>query len=98
MDTFATGRRLKCLTVVDDCTKEAVDIVADTSIPGQYVARVLDRVAQFRGYPKAIRTDQGPEFTCRALDQWTNTSYRSIKKSSGNTWSASETLINQFEF
>ncbi len=70
MDTFATGRRLKCLTIVDDCTKEAVDIVADTSIPGQYVARVLDRVAQFRGYPKAIRTDQGPEFTCRALDQW----------------------------
>jgi putative transposase len=58
------------LTIVDDCTKEAVEIVADTSIPGQYVARVLDRVAQFRGYPKAIRTDQGPEFTCRALDQW----------------------------
>jgi putative transposase len=70
MDTFATGRRLKSLTIVDDCTKEAVDIVADTSIPGQYVARVLDRVAQFRGYPKAIRTDQGPEFTCRALHQW----------------------------
>ena len=34
------------------------------------MARVLDRAAQFRGYPKAIRTDQGPEFTCKALDQW----------------------------
>ncbi len=70
MDTFATGRRLKCLTIVDDCSKEAIDIVADVSIPGLYVTRVLDRIAQFRGYPKAIRTDQGPEFTCKAMDQW----------------------------
>jgi putative transposase len=35
-----------------------------------YVTRVLDQAAQFRGLPKAIRTDQGPEFTGRALDQW----------------------------
>lgn len=70
MDTFATGCRLKCLTIVGDCTKEAVDIVADVSIPGPYVARALDRIAQFRGYPRAIRTDQGPEFTCKAMDQW----------------------------
>jgi len=34
------------------------------------VTRVLDRAARFRGYPKAIRTDQGPEFTGRPLDQW----------------------------
>jgi hypothetical protein len=37
---------------------------------GVYVARALDRVGQFRGYPKANRTDQGPEFTGKALDQW----------------------------
>ena len=70
MDAMSTGRRLKCLTIVDDFTKESVDLVPDVSIPGAYVARVLDRAAQFRGYPKAIRTDQGPEFTCKALDQW----------------------------
>ncbi|WP_210397366.1 integrase core domain-containing protein, partial [Motiliproteus sediminis] len=40
------------------------------SISGDYVTHVLDRIAQFRGYPKAIRTDQGPEFTGKALDQW----------------------------
>ncbi|CAG9258333.1 hypothetical protein BCEP4_1980016 [Burkholderia cepacia] len=34
-----------------------------------YVARALDRAARLRGYPKAVRTDQGPEFTSRALDQ-----------------------------
>ncbi len=32
--------------------------------------RILDGTALFRGYPATIRTDQGPEFTCPALDQW----------------------------
>lgn len=70
MDALFNGRRLKILTVVDDCTKEIVDLVADYGISGQYVVRVLDRAALFRGYPKAIRTDQGPEFTSRVFDQW----------------------------
>ena len=34
------------------------------------MARVLESIASFRGLPRAIRTDQGPEFTSRALDQW----------------------------
>jgi putative transposase len=70
MDALSYGRRIKILTIVDDCTKEAVDLVADFGISGQYVTRVLDQTACFQGYPKAIRTDQGPEFTGRALDQW----------------------------
>lgn len=70
MDALDNGRRLKCLTIVDDFTKESVDIVVDHSIPGQYVTRVLDQAIVFRGCPRAIRTDQGPEFTGRALDQW----------------------------
>lgn len=70
MDVLSNGRRLKCLTIVDDFTKESVDLVVDHSISGIYVSRVLDQAAQFRGYPHAIRTDQGPEFTCKALDQW----------------------------
>lgn len=69
-DALSSGRRFKVLTVVDDYTKESIDLVADLSIPGAYVTRVLDRVAQFWGYPKAIHTDQGPEFTGKALDQW----------------------------
>ncbi len=70
MDALSNGRRVKCLTVVDDFTTEAVDIVVDHGISGLYVARALDCAARFRGYPKAVRTDQGPEFTSRALDQW----------------------------
>jgi len=70
MDALFNGRRIKILTIVDDCTKEIIDLVADYGISGQYVVRVLNQAAIVRGYPKAIRTDQGPEFTSRVFDQW----------------------------
>ena len=37
---------------------------------GAYVSRILDQAARFRGYPEVIRTDNGPEFTCRAFMAW----------------------------
>jgi putative transposase len=70
MDALSNGRRIKCLTVVDDFTRECLAIAVDYGISGGYVARVLELIASFRGLPRAIRTDQGPEFTSRALDQW----------------------------
>jgi putative transposase len=70
MDALANGRRIKCLTIVDDFTRECLDIVVDYGISGGYVARVLDAIGKFRGLPRAVRTDQGPEFTSRALDRW----------------------------
>lgn len=69
-DRLANGRRLKILTIVDDFTKEAISLTVDFGLSGQAVARALDQAARFRGYPAAIRTDQGPEFTGKALDQW----------------------------
>ena len=70
-DALANGRRLKCLTVADDFSHESVDIAVDHGISGAYVVRVLDRAACFRGYPRAVRTDNGPEFTSRAFIAWT---------------------------
>jgi len=70
MDSLANGRRLKILTVVDDFTKESVLIEPAHSLTGDDVAELLDRVSQFRGYPDAVRTDQGPEFTSKIFDQW----------------------------
>ncbi len=70
-DSLSGGRRLKSLTIADDFSHESVDIVVDFGISGQYVTRVLDRAALFRGYPKAVRTDNGPEFTSRAFMAWT---------------------------
>ncbi|MGV8222417.1 DDE-type integrase/transposase/recombinase, partial [Pseudomonas aeruginosa] len=62
-DALSTGRMIKCLTVVDDFPREAVGILVDHGISGFRVTRALDEMARFRGYPTAIRSDQGPEFT-----------------------------------
>lgn len=70
MDALATGRRLKCLTCVDDFTKECLTITIAFGTSGVQVTRILDGIALFRGYPATRRTDQGSEFTCPALDQW----------------------------
>jgi putative transposase len=69
-DSLVNGRRLKLLTVADDFTHECVDIAADYGISGEYVTRQLDQAALFRGYPSAVRTDNGPEFTSRAFMGW----------------------------
>jgi putative transposase len=69
-DSLANARRIKCLTVADDFSHECVDIAVDWGISGQYVTRILDRAATFRGYPQAVRTDNGPEFTSRAFMAW----------------------------
>jgi len=69
-DELANGRKVKTLTVVDDCTKEAVQIALDTSIPALYVTRVLDALKAERGLPKTLRTDNGPEFAGRVMQDW----------------------------
>ena len=69
-DSLSGGRLLKYLTVADDFSHECVDIAVDFGISGQYVTRVLDQAALFRGYPRAVRTDNGPEFTSRAFMAW----------------------------
>jgi hypothetical protein len=69
-DSLSSGRRLKCLTVADDFSHECVDIAVDFGMSGEYVTRVLDAAARFRGYPRAVRTDNGPEFTSRAFMAW----------------------------
>jgi putative transposase len=70
-DSLDSGRRIKCLVVADDYTHECVQIAADFGMGAQYVTRILDEAARFRGYPKALRTDNGPEFTARAFLAWT---------------------------
>jgi putative transposase len=73
MDSLANGRKLKCLTIADDKTHECIDIAVDHGISGLYVTRVLEQAAIFRGFPQAIRTDGGPEFTSRVFMGWMHT-------------------------
>lgn len=73
-DGLIGGRRLRCLTIVDDCTRECLAIEVDTSITGVRVQGVLDRLADTRGLPQSITVDNGPEFDGQVLDKW---AYRS---------------------
>jgi putative transposase len=69
-DCVSTGRVIRLLTIVDDCTRECPAIEVDTSLGGLRVRRVLDRIASERGLPEAIVLDNGPEFRGRALAAW----------------------------
>ncbi len=69
-DQLAGGRVFRLLTVVDHFTRESLAIEVDASLPGSRVVQVLERLAQRRGLPRSIQTDNGPEFTGQALDIW----------------------------
>lgn len=69
-DGLVDGRRLRCLNIVDDFTKQCLAIEVDTSLPGRRVVNVLERLAESRGLPKSITIDNGPEFAGKALDEW----------------------------
>ena len=69
-DSLAGGRKFRTLNLMDGYTREALWIEVDNSLPGLRVVRVLERVAQERGVPKAIQVDNGPEFISQVVDQW----------------------------
>ena len=69
-DQLTTGRRLKCLTVGDDFTREALALETGHSVAGRHVVEVLDRLVHERKAPISIVMDNGPEFTGAALDTW----------------------------
>lgn len=56
--------------MVDDYNREALAIEVDLSLPAERMVRVLDRVAEWRGYPEKLRMDNGPELTSVRLAEW----------------------------
>lgn len=72
-DRSADGRVIKCLTIIDDATHEAVAVVPERAISGHTLTRVLGRLADTRGLPHVIRTDNGKEFCGRAMLTWAQT-------------------------
>lgn len=70
-DSLSSGRRFRVLGVIDQCSRETVHAMADSSIPGLRVVRELDAAIRARGAkPKAIVSDNGPEFTSKAVIVW----------------------------
>ncbi len=72
-DRSAEGRVIKCLTIVDDATHESIAIVPARTLSGTHVTRILDQLATTRGIPQVIRTDNGKEFSGRAMLTWAHT-------------------------
>jgi putative transposase len=60
-DALADGRRFRTFNVIDDHRREGLAIEIDLNLGGKRVVRVLDRIAEIRGYPKKIRFDNGPD-------------------------------------
>jgi putative transposase len=73
-DQLTDGRRFRILAIVDDCTRECLALVADTSLSGFRVARELDRLIIERGRPKMIVSDNGSELTSNAILAWADQS------------------------
>ena len=69
-DTLADGRKFRTLNIVDVYTRECRAIEVDTSLGGQRVVRVLERLQEEHGIPDRIMLDNGPEFTGKVLDAW----------------------------
>ena len=69
-DACANGQQLKCLTVIDEFTRECLAIDVAGSIRSPRVIETLAKLISTRGVPKHLRSDNGPEFVSRAVLRW----------------------------
>ncbi len=79
-DALVSGRKLRILKVIDDCTRESLAVWCDYSITGQKVTEILEEVFRERGArPAQIRVDNGPEFTGTFFNNWCRNKSITIK-------------------
>ncbi|MCG1046299.1 MULTISPECIES: IS3 family transposase [Mycetohabitans] len=69
-DQLADGRSIRLFNVIDDFNREALGIEIDFSLPSQRVIRALQQIISWRGRPKAIRCDNGPEYLSATITEW----------------------------
>jgi transposase InsO family protein len=69
-DTLATGRKFRTLTIVDDFSRECVATEIDISFDSLRVIQVLQRLADSRGLPLTMKSDDGGEFTSDKMLKW----------------------------
>jgi putative transposase len=72
VDRTADGRAFRMLTIIDEYTRECLAILVNRRITSQDVIDKLFQLFVFRGVPEHIRSDNGPEFTARAIRSWLN--------------------------
>ena len=64
------GRPIKMLTLIDEYTRECLRIRVDRRISSEDVIEELYKLFLYRGVPDHIRSDNGPEFTAKAVRRW----------------------------
>jgi len=69
-DRLVDGRALKCLTLVDEYTRECLALDMSRSLRGKEVLDSISRVIGQRGAPAHIRSDNGSEFIAREVKTW----------------------------
>jgi putative transposase len=69
-DACANGQQIKCLTIVDEFTRECLAIDVAGSIRSRRVIELLTQLISMHGAPRYLRSDNGPEFVSRALLEW----------------------------
>lgn len=69
-DSLASGRSIRTFNVIDDFNRECLAIDVDLSLPSARVIRSLEHIIEWRGKPKAIRCDNGPEYISGELINW----------------------------
>ena len=69
-DQLQDGRSFRLFNVIDDFNREALGIEVDFSLPSERAIRALNQIIEWRGKPKAIRCDNGPEYMSGKLIAW----------------------------
>jgi len=69
-DTTAEGQQIKCLTIIDEYTRECLAIDVAGSIRSRRVIEVLSKLVSVHGAPLFMRSDNGPEFVSHAILEW----------------------------
>jgi putative transposase len=72
IDRTTDGRAFTILNIIDECTRECLATLVRRHITSQDVIDQLFQLLIFRGIPEHIRSDNGPEFTVKAIRGWLN--------------------------
>lgn len=85
-DTTADGQQIKCLTVVDEYTRECLAIDVAGSIRSRRVIDVLSRLVSIHGAPLFMRSDNGPEFVSVAMEWISQSGIATVLNDPGKPW------------
>jgi len=64
------GRAFRILNIIDEYTRDCLDMTVERKITAHQVIERLAHLFITKGIPEHIRSDNGPEFTAKAVRKW----------------------------